>query len=71
MKKRQARKQTLGKKRGPKPPACGRDRLSINLTRDAWRVVRSMPGKSWTDKIESLVWRFDEIDNRRMISEGI
>lgn len=69
--KKPRRKQTLGKKRGPKPPACGRDRISINLTRDAWRVVVRMPGRSWTDKIEAAVWRLDEIDNRRMISEGI
>ena len=48
------RTQNLGRTRakpGPKPPANGRIRITVNLPRDLIQFVDSLPGRSRSDSI--------------------
>lgn len=56
-------KQTLGRKKlrpGPKPPKCGRTRVTVNFPTDLIPVVEAMTGKSLSDKIVGLVNRLSQ-----------
>jgi len=65
MKKRQTKKQTLGRKRGPVPPPGGRVRITVNLPIDLFAFVQSLPGRSTSDKIVAVMARL------KPLSKGI
>lgn len=47
---------TLGRKKsGPKPPAGGRVRVTVNLPRDLLKFVDSLPGRSRSDNVVIVI----------------